>query len=130
MDSATEKLLHEGTVIPAHPLALNKDLQLDEKRQRRLTRYYIASGVGGLAVGVHTTQFSIRKPEIQLLEPASPGCGRNKTSRVRQTFFKGSRYLWTYSASDRGSQLSGKIWLRPRTGEPWGIKGFFGRATD
>jgi hypothetical protein len=69
MDSATEKLLHEGTVIPAHPLALNKDLQLDEKRQRRLTRYYIASGVGGLAVGVHTTQFSIRKPEIQLLEP-------------------------------------------------------------
>lgn len=69
MDSEIEKLLHEGTVIPAHPLALNKDLQLDEKRQRRLTRYYIASGVGGLAVGVHTTQFSIRKPEIQLLEP-------------------------------------------------------------
>lgn len=69
MDSAIKKLLHEGTVIPAHPLALTSDLQLDEARQRRLTRYYIASGVGGLAVGVHTTQFSIRKPEINLLEP-------------------------------------------------------------
>ena len=69
MDSATEKLLHKGAVIPAHPLALNRDLRLDENRQRRLTRYYLAAGVGGLAVGVHTTQFSIRKPEVKLLEP-------------------------------------------------------------
>jgi hypothetical protein len=69
MDFTTEKLLHEGTVIPAHPLALNQHLHLDENRQRRLTRYYIASGVGGLAVGVHTTQFSIRKPGVKLLEP-------------------------------------------------------------
>jgi hypothetical protein len=68
MDSSTEKLLYEGTVIPAHPLALTRSLQLDESRQCRLTRYYIASGVGGLAVGVHTTQFSIRKPGIHLLE--------------------------------------------------------------
>jgi len=69
MDSATEKLLQQGTVIPAHPLALNRDLHLDENRQRRLTRYYLAAGVGGLAVGVHTTQFSIRRPEVKLLEP-------------------------------------------------------------
>lgn len=69
MNSSTEKLLYEGTVIPAHPLALTSDLQLDENRQRRLTRYYVAAGVGGVAVGVHTTQFSIRKPEIKLLEP-------------------------------------------------------------
>ncbi len=69
MNSSTEKLLYEGTVIPAHPLALTSDLQLDENRQRRLTRYYLAAGVGGVAVGVHTTQFSIRKPEIELLEP-------------------------------------------------------------
>lgn len=69
MDSVTEKLLHRGAVIPAHPLALNRDLRLDENRQRRLTRYYLAAGVGGLAVGVHTTQFSIRKPEVKLLEP-------------------------------------------------------------
>jgi len=69
MDSAIEKLLQQGTVIPAHPLALNRDLHLDENRQRRLTRYYLAAGVGGLAVGVHTTQFSIRRPEVKLLEP-------------------------------------------------------------
>ncbi|WP_025764510.1 dihydrodipicolinate synthase family protein [Dyadobacter tibetensis] len=60
--------LHQGTVIPAHPLALNEDFILDEKRQRLLTRYYMASGAGGLAVGVHTTQFEIRKPEINLLD--------------------------------------------------------------
>ncbi|WP_026799322.1 dihydrodipicolinate synthase family protein [Pontibacillus halophilus] len=63
------KLLHEGTVIPAHPLALTNDKSLDERRQRALTRYYIESGAGGIAVGVHTTQFEIRDPEVQLLEP-------------------------------------------------------------
>ena len=62
-------LLQQGTVIPAHPLALNQHLLLDEQRQRSLTRYYMASGAGGVAVGVHTTQFEIRKPEINLLEP-------------------------------------------------------------
>ncbi|MFY4774787.1 dihydrodipicolinate synthase family protein [Metabacillus sp. RGM 3146] len=56
-----EKLLHEGTVIPAHPLALNEFRELDEKRQRALTRYYMDAGAGGLAVGVHTTQFQIRE---------------------------------------------------------------------
>jgi len=63
-----KKLLHEGAVIPAHPLALDKNRNLDEDRQRRLTRYYIASGAGGVAIGVHTTQFEIRKPEVNLLE--------------------------------------------------------------
>lgn len=52
------KLL-EGTVIPAHPLALHDDKTLDEASFKRLTRYYIEAGVGGLAVGVHTTQFEI-----------------------------------------------------------------------
>tara|TARA_R110000737_G_scaffold349418_1_gene385571 strand:- start:2366 stop:3439 length:1074 start_codon:yes stop_codon:yes gene_type:complete len=69
LDSSVAKLLNEGTVIPAHPLALTAALHLDEARQRQLTRYYIASGAGGVAVGVHTTQFEIRKPEINLLEP-------------------------------------------------------------
>jgi hypothetical protein len=68
LSSNLRQLLHEGTVIPAHPLALTDTRQLDEKRQRLLTRYYLASGVGGVAVGVHTTQFEIRKPEINLLE--------------------------------------------------------------
>ncbi|MGC3947119.1 MAG: dihydrodipicolinate synthase family protein [Chryseolinea sp.] len=62
------QLLKEGTVIPAHPLALTKERKLDERRQKLLTQYYIASGAGGVAVGVHTTQFEIRKPEINLLE--------------------------------------------------------------
>jgi hypothetical protein len=61
-------LLFEGTVIPAHPLALTSDLELDEKRQRGLTRYYMASGAGGIAIGVHTTQFEIRDPHINLFE--------------------------------------------------------------
>lgn len=53
--------LREGVVIPAHPLALTKDRALDEVRQNGLTRYYIESGAGGIAVGVHTTQFAIRE---------------------------------------------------------------------
>lgn len=69
MDNAKRQLLNEGTVIPAHPLALDAHLRLDEYRQRRLTRYYLACGVGGLAVGVHTTQFEIRRPGVRLLAP-------------------------------------------------------------
>lgn len=63
------QLLHRGTVIPAHPLALDAARQLDERRQRALTRYYLAAGSGGIAVGVHSTQFQIRDPEIGLFEP-------------------------------------------------------------
>ncbi len=58
-----------GTVIPAVPLALNSLRKLDEDRQRLLLRYYFAAGVGGLAVGVHTTQFAIRDPRVGLFEP-------------------------------------------------------------
>ncbi len=54
-------LLRAGTVIPAHPLALTADRKLDERRQRALTRYYLDAGAGGLAVGVHATQFAIRE---------------------------------------------------------------------
>ncbi len=68
LNSQLQAFLQKGTVIPAHPLALNELFELDEKRQRLLTRYYIASGAGGVAVGVHTTQFEIRNPEINLLE--------------------------------------------------------------
>ncbi len=54
-------LLGRGAVIPAHPLALNAQRQFDRRRQRALTRYYVDAGAGGLAVGVHTTQFAIRE---------------------------------------------------------------------
>jgi dihydrodipicolinate synthase/N-acetylneuraminate lyase len=70
MDSSDfRSILDRGVAIPAHPLALDAGRRLDERRQRALTRYYIASGVGGLAVGVHTTQFAIRDPRHGLLEP-------------------------------------------------------------
>jgi dihydrodipicolinate synthase/N-acetylneuraminate lyase len=59
--------LRGGVVIPAHPLALTPSRKLDERRQRALARYYLAAGAGGLAVGVHTTQFAIR--EKGLLKP-------------------------------------------------------------
>jgi dihydrodipicolinate synthase/N-acetylneuraminate lyase len=61
--------LASGCVIPAHPLALTADRRLDERRQRALSRYYLAAGAGGLAVGVHTTQFAIRDPQVGLFRP-------------------------------------------------------------
>lgn len=64
-----KELLHKGTVIPAHPLALDINRKLDEKHQRVLTRYYMDTGAGGIAVGVHTTQFEIRLPRYNLYEP-------------------------------------------------------------
>jgi dihydrodipicolinate synthase/N-acetylneuraminate lyase len=61
--------LRAGVVIPAHPLALHANRQLDERRQRGLTRYYIEAGAGGVAVGVHTTQFAIRDSSVGLYRP-------------------------------------------------------------
>ena len=58
-----------GQCIPAHPLALTAERRLDERYQGALTRYYIAAGAGGLAVGVHSTQFEIRLAEHDLLRP-------------------------------------------------------------
>jgi dihydrodipicolinate synthase/N-acetylneuraminate lyase len=69
MGARIQQVLKAGTVIPAHLLALNADRRLDERRQRALTRYYVAAGAGGLAVGVHTTQFAIRDPHVGLFEP-------------------------------------------------------------
>jgi dihydrodipicolinate synthase/N-acetylneuraminate lyase len=61
--------LRAGQVIPAHPLALTPARRLDEERQRGLTRYYIGAGAGGVAIGVHTTQFAIRDSAIGLYRP-------------------------------------------------------------
>ncbi|MCF6361353.1 MAG: dihydrodipicolinate synthase family protein [Cyclobacteriaceae bacterium] len=69
LNEIKRKILNEGLVIPAHPLALTKNRKLDERRQRALSRYYLDAGVGGLAVGVHTTQFEIRNPGIDLYQP-------------------------------------------------------------
>ncbi len=69
LDPRVRTALNEGTVIPAHPLALDADGRFDERHQRALTRYYTAAGAGGLAVGVHTTQFAIRDARVGLFEP-------------------------------------------------------------
>jgi len=69
LDPKINNALKAGTVIPAHPLALTAERKLDERRQRALSRYYLAAGAGGLAVGVHTTQFAIREPRVGLFEP-------------------------------------------------------------
>src|SRR4051812_31487475 len=61
------KLIANGTVIPAHPLALDAGRKLDTRHQRALSRYYIDCGAGGLAVGVYTTQFAIR--DVGLYRP-------------------------------------------------------------
>jgi dihydrodipicolinate synthase/N-acetylneuraminate lyase len=81
-DSPSARLtLSAGAVIPAHPLALTAQRKLDERRQRALTRYYIDAGAGGLAVGVHTTQFAIRdvglyRPVLSLAMETARASGR------------------------------------------------------
>lgn len=69
VDPFIRQTLLDGIVIPAHPLALTAERKLDERRQIGLTKYYCAAGAGGLAVGVHTTQFAIRDLKVGLFEP-------------------------------------------------------------
>ena len=69
LEQQLRTILQRGVVIPASPLATTRTAQLDERRQRALWRYYSAAGAGGIAVGVHTTQFAIRDPKIGLFEP-------------------------------------------------------------
>lgn len=69
IDPEVRSALRFGVVIPAHPLALDSNRKLDERRQTALSRYYCDAGAGGLAIGVHTTQFAIREPQVGLFEP-------------------------------------------------------------
>ena len=66
MRGKAKDILNNGTVIPAIPLALDQNGKFDENRQRTLVRYYLNAGAGGVAVGVHTTQFAIRDPGVDL----------------------------------------------------------------
>ena len=68
MKTESLNLLHEGAFLPAMPLVLDENRKFDEAGQRRLVRYYMEAGVDGLAVAVHTTQFTIRDPKINLFE--------------------------------------------------------------
>ena len=82
------QLIRRGTAIPASPLALEADRHFDARRQRVLMRYYVEAGAGGVAVGMHFTQFEIRNPGIDLYEPVLQTCAdeltRLETSRGRQ----------------------------------------------
>jgi dihydrodipicolinate synthase/N-acetylneuraminate lyase len=69
LDREAAAILKKGVAIPASPLALDQERKLDERRQAALTRYYCDSGAGGIAAGVHTTQFAIRNPRFGLFEP-------------------------------------------------------------
>jgi dihydrodipicolinate synthase/N-acetylneuraminate lyase len=77
------KRLREGCVIPAHPLALTARNQLDERCQRALTRYYLAAGAGGVAMGVHTTQFAIHDPKVGLYQPVLELAARTAAQAVQ-----------------------------------------------
>jgi len=81
--AAVRAHLHAGQVIPAHPLALTAARMLDERRQRALTRYYMAAGAGGIAVGVHTTQFAIRDARVGLLRPVLELAAETERATVR-----------------------------------------------
>jgi hypothetical protein len=69
LDPTVGQILRRGVVLPACPLALTAQRAYDERRQRAVCRYYAAAGAGGIAVGVHTTQFDIRDPKVGLFEP-------------------------------------------------------------
>jgi dihydrodipicolinate synthase/N-acetylneuraminate lyase len=87
MRAEARKILQEGLVIPACPLALDAQRKFDERHQRALVRYYAAAGAGGLAVGVHTTQFQIRDPAIGLFKPVLE-VAIEEMKRIPKTFVR------------------------------------------
>jgi len=99
--SACLEKLKEGTVIPAMPLAITEQRNLDERFQKALLRYYMDSGVGGIAAGVHTTQFEIRNPEFGLLEPVLTLVSREIDSYSEKT---GSQILKISGVCGKTSQ--------------------------
>jgi len=102
----TLALLRRGTVIPAHPLALDSARRLDVRHQRALTRYYIDAGAGGLAVGVHSTQFAIR--DVGLYEPVlelAARSAREWTARPLALIAVGAALFFT--PDDGGRKNSG-----------------------
>ena len=85
LDNEILHRLRTGCVIPAHPLALDAEGGIDIRHQRALTRYYLSAGAGGLAVGVHTTQFAIHDPKIGLLKPVLELVAETTKQHVEKT---------------------------------------------
>ncbi len=78
------KLLRQGCVIPAVPLALDNDRKFDVASQQRLMRYYVDAGAGGVAVGMHFTQFEIRNPGIDLFKPVLAACAEAADAQAQK----------------------------------------------
>ena len=105
-----KQLLSEGTVIPAHPLALNQHRALDERRQRALTRYYLDSGAGGIAVGVHTTQFEIREPAFDLFQPVLELAAQEvKAAQLNRPFIKVAGIVGPTDQAVREAELAAEL---------------------
>ncbi len=85
IDPRIKSTLDRGVVIPASPLTLTEGRKFDERRQRALCRYYAAAGAGGLAVGVHTTQFEIREAKIGLFRPVLALAAARPTPRASRS---------------------------------------------
>lgn len=101
-------MLQAGVAIPAHPLALTAGRKLDERRQRALTRYYLDAGVGGLAVGVHTTQFAIRDAKVGLFEPVLTLAAEEMT-RAGRTLVKVGGICGQTAQAVREAALLGRL---------------------
>lgn len=121
--------LLEGIVIPAHPLALTADRRLDERRQRALTRYYQAAGAGGIAVGVHTTQFAIRESQHGLFEPVLRLASETAAARDRR---EGTQTLLVAGVCGSTEQAIGEATLARECGYHAGLLSLaaFPRASD
>ena len=120
--------LRAGQVIPAHPLALSESRSLDEARQRGLTRYYIDAGAGGVAVGVHTTQFAIRDSGVGLLRPVL----ELAMDEVRASVEHGRTFAMIAGVCGPTAQASGEAELAAALGYDAGLLslGGLGAASD
>lgn len=121
------EILKNGTVIPAVPLVLNENRKLDEAGQRKLLRYYLAAGVGGLAIAVHTTQFEIRLPEHNLFESVLALCAEEMDAFEKET---GKTLVRIAGACGPQSQAVSEAELAQKYGydavllSPGGLSGF------
>ena len=110
--------LRRGLVIPAHPLALTAERRLDERHQRALTRYYCAAGAGGLAVGVHTTQFAIREPAHGLYAPVLQLAAETADAHSRRS---GRRVVKVAGLCGQTDQAAREAQLAAETGYDLGL---------
>lgn len=103
------RVLLDGIAIPAHPLVLNAQRQLDERRQRGLSRYYLAAGAGGLAVGVHTTQFAIHDPDVGLYRDVLQLAAEEVSKHDDPSIVKVAGILGKTEQAVREAELAGEL---------------------